>query len=88
MSNQRLVIGLLGAGGRSLRASNDQCRFQPLNVLWQRFNAVTHARMESQKELFGAAFLQPQTIFRGLSYPALYGRQVCCGLRQSSASSR
>ena len=38
MSNQRLVIGLLSAGGRSLRASNNQCRFQRINVVWQSFN--------------------------------------------------
>jgi hypothetical protein len=42
MGDQCLVIGLPGAGGRSLRASNDQGRFQRFEVVWQRFKAVTH----------------------------------------------
>jgi len=33
---------LPSAGGRSLSASNDQCRFQRFDVVWQRFKAVTH----------------------------------------------
>jgi hypothetical protein len=45
------------------------------------------ALMESQKERFGAAFLQPQTQFSA-TYPALCGRHVCCGFRQSIASSK
>jgi len=42
MGDQRLVVGLPSAGGRSLRARDDQCRFQRIDVVWQRFKAVTH----------------------------------------------
>jgi hypothetical protein len=42
MGDQCLVVGLPGSGGSSLRASNDQCRFQRFDVVWQRFKAVIH----------------------------------------------
>src|SRR5262245_54791504 len=42
MGDQCLVVGLPSAGDRSLRASNDQCRFQRFDVVWQRFKTVTH----------------------------------------------
>jgi hypothetical protein len=35
MNNQRLVVGLLSSRGRSLRARNNQCCFQHVNVVWQ-----------------------------------------------------
>lgn len=41
MDDQRLVVGLPGTGGRSIRPSNDQCRLQRFDVVWQRFKAVT-----------------------------------------------
>ena len=42
MGDQRLVVGLPGTGGRSLRPCNDQCRLQRFDVVWQRFKVVTH----------------------------------------------
>src|SRR5437763_13974488 len=42
MSDQRLIIGLLSSGRRGLRASNNQCRFQRVNVVWQSFETSIH----------------------------------------------
>jgi hypothetical protein len=42
MSNQRLVIGLLSSGGRSLRARDNQCSFQRFDVVWQGFKTGIH----------------------------------------------
>jgi hypothetical protein len=42
MSDQRLIIGLLSSGSRRLRASNNQCRFQRVNVVWQSFETSIH----------------------------------------------
>jgi len=33
---------LLSSGGRSLRASNNQCRFQRFDVVWQGFKTSVH----------------------------------------------
>jgi hypothetical protein len=50
MGDQRLVVGLPGVGGRSLRPGNNQCRFQRFDVVWQRFKAVTHGADGITKE--------------------------------------
>jgi hypothetical protein len=87
MSDQRLVVRLLSAGGRSLRASNDQCRFQRFDIVWQRFKPVTHDPDGITKGRFEASFLPCLRTFLE-PFPALWGRHVCCGLRQPIGSSR
>jgi hypothetical protein len=42
MGNQRLIVGTLSPGSRSLRASKKQCRFQRFNVVWQGFKTGIH----------------------------------------------
>jgi hypothetical protein len=42
MSNQRLVVGLPSARDGDLRASNDQCRLQRLDIVWQGFRTGAH----------------------------------------------
>src|SRR3954447_13474020 len=42
MSDQRLIIGLLSSGSRGLCASNNQRRFQRVNVIWQSFETSIH----------------------------------------------
>ncbi len=56
----------LRPSGRSFRARNDQCRFQRFDVVWQRFKAIIHSWMESQKPRFGAVFLQSHEIIAQL----------------------
>ncbi|WP_246230062.1 hypothetical protein [Bradyrhizobium cytisi] len=63
MGDQRPVVGLLSAGGRSLRASNDQCRFQRFDVVWQRFKVriPTKPAMHSNSKPAGYSDLKPAT---------------------------
>ncbi len=74
MRDQRLVVGGPGFGKRCVRLRDDpsatlgnQRSFQCIDIIWQRFKAVTHPQMESQKQQFGATFLQSHAIFRSLS---------------------
>jgi len=48
MGDQRLVVGLLSSGSRSLRACDDQGRFQRFDVVWSGFTTRIHTQIESQ----------------------------------------
>ena len=70
MRDQRLVVGGPGFGKRCVRLRDNpsatlgnQRSFQCTDIIWQRFKAVTHPQIESQKSRFGAAFLQILGIF-------------------------
>ncbi len=63
MGDQRLVIGLLSSGSRSLRASDNQGRFQRFDVVWQGFNTSFHEVMESQNQRFAATFFRTPELF-------------------------
>src|SRR5439155_24275055 len=81
MGDQCLVVGLPSTGGRSLRASNDQCRFQRFDVVWQRFKAVTHGPDGITKAAIRGVFSPaPQNIFE----PSL--RSVAATCAQGCAS--
>lgn len=58
VSNQRLVVGLLGANAGEFGARRQQRRLQRFNILRQFLGTVTHSVMESQRPRFGAVFLQ------------------------------
>jgi hypothetical protein len=54
MRDQRLVVGGPGFGKRGVRLGDNpsatlsnQCRLQRIDIIWQRFKAVTHVTMES-----------------------------------------
>ena len=62
MSDQRLVIGLLSSRSRSLRACDDQGRFQRFDVVWQGFNTSFHeADGITKSAICGDFFLQLKT---------------------------
>jgi hypothetical protein len=64
MSDQRLVIGLLSSGSRSLRACDDQGRFQRFDVVWQGFNTSFHeADGITKSAICGDFFLHLRTFF-------------------------
>ncbi len=72
MGDQRLVIGLLSPGGGSLRASDNQGRFQRFDVVWQGSNTSFHeADGITKSAICGDFLLLLRTFF---TYPALCGR--------------
>jgi hypothetical protein len=87
MGDQGLVIGPLSPDGGDLGARRDQRRLQRFDVVRQGFEGGAHALMESQNQRFVASLSVLRAIFFA-AYPALSGRQVCCGFRQSIASRR
>ena len=87
MGDQGLVVGLLSPGGRDLGARHDQRRLQRVEIVWQRFRGGIHDPDEIIKcAIWDALFYASGQLFS--AYPALRGRQVCCGFRQSIASSK
>ena len=93
MRDQGLVVGGPGLGNahpsprRSGCPLGKQRRFQRLDIVWQRVEAVTHASDEITKAAIWRCFFVISRDFSA-AYPALCGRQVCCGFRQSIASSK
>ena len=64
MSDQRPVIGLLSPGGRSLRACDDQGRFQCFDVVWHGFNTSFHeADGITKSAICGDFFLHLRSFF-------------------------
>ena len=94
MRDQRLVVGGPGFGegcirlrGNPFSALNDQRRFQRFDIIGQRFIAAFHDADGITKSAICVDFFSAaQNIF--YAYPALRGRQVCCGFLQSIASSK
>ncbi len=83
MGDQRLVIGLLSPGGGSLRASDNQGRFQRLDVVWQGSNTSFHEadgihKISDLRRLSSAA----QNIFCLSGVPA--AAKICCGFSSRS----
>ncbi|HXN67435.1 MAG TPA: hypothetical protein VN926_07235 [Bradyrhizobium sp.] len=65
MGDQRLVIGLLSTRRGSLRASDNQGRFQRFDVVWQAFNTGFHeADGITKLAICGDFFLQLRTFFK------------------------
>jgi hypothetical protein len=59
---------------------------QRFDIVWQCFRTGAHDADGIIKSAICGDFFVVQNIF--YAYPALCGRHVCCGLRQSIASSR
>src|ERR1700686_1064091 len=65
MGDKRLVVGLLSPGGGSLRASDNQGRFQRFDVVWQGSHTSFHEADGITKSAICDDFSpQPRTFFK------------------------